>query len=123
MLLGSPTGSSRLRAWATWTSKEYPVRAEVPEYRVVHAGIHIDAVTSTAVIESQPIGPRWLPDFVAEHIGERLELTQAVDELEALAGRHEDSEEFLKLGLPMSADIAAYMNPQIGNPFQQIQAP
>ncbi len=95
MLLGSPTGSSRLRAWATWTSKGYPVRAEVPEYRVVHAGIHIDAVTSTALVESQPIGPRWLPD----------------------------SEEFLKLGLPMSADLAAYMNPQIGNPFQQIQAP
>ena len=38
--------------------KGYPVRAEVPEYRVVHAGLHIDAVTSTAVIESQPIGPR-----------------------------------------------------------------
>ena len=83
---------------------------------------HIDAVTSTAVIKGQPIGPRWLPDFVAEHISERLELTQAVDELEALAGRHEDSEEFGKLGLPMSADIAAYMNRQIGNPFQQIQA-
>ena len=44
-------------------------------------------MTSTAVIKGQPIGPRWLPDFVAEHISERLELTQAVDELEALAGQ------------------------------------
>ena len=62
MLLGSRTGSSRLRAWATLDLKGYPVRAEVPEYRVVHAGLHIDAVTSTAVIKGQPIGPRCLPD-------------------------------------------------------------
>jgi hypothetical protein len=122
MLLGSRTGSSRLRAWATLELKGYPVRAEVPDYRVIHAGLHVDAVTSTAIIKGQPIGPRWLPDFVAEHISERLELTQAVDEIEALAARNEDPEEFLKLGLPMSADIAAYMNRQIGNPFQQIQA-
>jgi len=39
MLLGSRTGSSRLRAWATLELKGYPVRAEVPEYRVVHAGL------------------------------------------------------------------------------------
>ncbi len=51
MLLGSRTGSSGLRAWATLELKGYPVRAEVPEYRVVHAGLHIDAVTSTAVIK------------------------------------------------------------------------
>jgi hypothetical protein len=122
MLLGSRTGSSGLRAWATLELKGYPVRTEVPDYRVVHAGLHIDAVTSRAIIKGQPIGPMSLPDFVAEHISERLELTQAVDELEAFAARHEDPEGFLKLSLPGSADIAAYMNHQNGNPFQQIQA-
>ena len=69
---------------------------------MVHAGLHIDAVTSRAIIKGQPIGPMSLPDFVAEHISERLELTQAVDELEAFAARHEDPEGFLKLSLPGS---------------------
>ncbi len=121
MLLGSRTGSPQLREWATLELKGYPTRADIPEYRVVHAGLHIDAVISGAVIKGQPISSSWLPDFVAEHVSERLELTQAVDELGALAEQLEDSGEFLKLSLPMAADIAAYMNYQIGNPYQQIQ--
>src|SRR5450755_3549782 len=51
MLLGSRTGSSQLREWATLELKGYPVRAEVPEYRLVDAGLHIDAVTINAVIK------------------------------------------------------------------------
>jgi hypothetical protein len=121
MLLGSRTGSPQLREWATLELKGYPVRADIPEYRVVHAGLHIDAVTSGAVIKGQPISSSWLPDFVAEHVSERLELTQAVDELGALAEQLEGSGNFLKLSLPGAADIAAYMNYQVGNPYQQIQ--
>src|SRR6266487_3176207 len=81
MLMGSRTGSSQLREWATLELKGYPIRGEVPEYRVVHAGLHIDGVTSGGIIKGQPIGSSWLPDFVAEHVSERLELTQAVYEL------------------------------------------
>jgi hypothetical protein len=121
MLLGSRTGSSQLREWATLELKGYPVRGQVPEYRVVHAGLHIDGVVPGGIIKGQPIGTRWLPDFVAEHVSERLELTQSVDELEALAGQHEESGDFLKLGLPMAADIAAYMTRELRNPYQQIQ--
>lgn len=73
MLLGSRTGSSQLREWATLELKGYPVRGEVPEYRVVHAGLHIDGVVPGGIVKGQPIGARWLPDFVAEHISERLE--------------------------------------------------
>jgi len=65
MLLGSRTGSSQLREWATLELKGYPVRGEVPEYRVVHAGLHIDGVVPGGVIKGQPIGTRSLPDFVA----------------------------------------------------------
>ena len=122
MLLGSRTGSSQLREWATLELKGYPVRSEVPEYRVVHAGLHIDGVVPGGLIKGQPIGTRSLPGFVAEHISERLELTQSVDELEALAEQHEESGDFLKLGLPMAADIAAYMTHELRNPYQQIQA-
>ncbi len=121
MLLGSRTGSSQLREWATLELKGYPLHGEVPDYRVIHAGLHLDAVTTGAVIKGQPISSRLLPDFGAEHVSERLPLTQAVDELEALAEQFEDSEEYLKLALPMAAEIAAYMNYQIGDPFQQIQ--
>jgi hypothetical protein len=122
MLLGSRTGSSQLREWATLELKGYPVRAEVPEYRVVHAGLHIDAVTINAVIKGQPISSRSLPGFVAQHVSERLELTQTIDELEALAKQFEDSEDYLKLALPQAAEIATYMNYQNGNRYQQIQA-
>jgi AbiTii len=122
MLLGSRTGSSQLREWATLELKGYPVPAKVPDYRVIAAGLHLDAVTGRAVIKGQPISSRSLPDFVAEHVSERLPLTQAVDELEALAARFEDSGEYLKLAPPMTAEIASYMNYQIGNPYQQIQA-
>jgi len=122
MLLGSRTGSSQLREWATLELKGYPVPAEVPDYRVIAAGLHLDAVTGRAIIKGQPISSRSLPDFVAEHVSERLPLTQAVDELEALAARFEDSGEYLKLAPPMAAEIASYMNYQIGDPYQQIQA-
>ena len=63
------------------------------DYRVIAAGLHLDAVTARAVIKGQPISSRPLPDFVAEHVSERLPLTQAVDELEALAARFEASGE------------------------------
>jgi hypothetical protein len=122
MLLGSRTGSSQLREWATLELKGYPAPAEVPDYRVIAAGLHLDAVTARAVIKGQPISAKSLPDFVTEHVNERLPLTQAVDELEALAARFEDSGEYLKLAPPMAAEIASYMNYQIGNPYQQIQA-
>lgn len=42
--------------------------------------------------------------------------------MEALAARFEASGEYLKLAPPMAAEIASYMNYQIGNPYQQIQA-
>jgi AbiTii len=42
MLLGSRTGSSQLRDWATLELKGYPVPAEVPDYRVIAAGLHLD---------------------------------------------------------------------------------
>src|SRR5258708_5615261 len=45
MLLGSRTGSSQLREWATLELKGYLVPAEVPDYRVIAAGLHLDAVT------------------------------------------------------------------------------
>ncbi len=121
MLLGSRTGSSQLCEWATLELKGYPVPVEVPDYRVIAAGLHLDAVTARAVIKGQPISSRSLPDFVAEHLSERLPLTQAVDELEALAARFEDSCEYLKLAPPMAAEIASFMNYQIGDPYQQIQ--
>ena len=35
MLLGSRTGSSQLREWATLELKGYPVPVEVPDYRVI----------------------------------------------------------------------------------------
>ena len=47
MLLGSRTGSSQLREWATLELKGYPVPAEVPDYRVIAAGLHLDAVTAS----------------------------------------------------------------------------
>jgi AbiTii len=89
MLLGSRTGSSQLREWATLELKGYPIPAEVPDYRVIATGLHVDAVTARAVIKGQPISSRLLPDFVAEQVSERLPLTQAVDELEAVADKFE----------------------------------
>jgi hypothetical protein len=121
IVLGGEIGSASLRDWASRESKGYD-SPELPEYRVVHAQIEIDAVTVNAVIKGQPISSRSLPDFVAEHISERLELRSGIGELEALAASHEATSDSIKLSLPDGAMIAAFMNRENGNPYQQIQA-
>lgn len=120
--LGGESGSAELREWAVRELKGYGDPGELPSYRVIYAGIRVDAVTASAVIKGQSISSRDLPDFVAEKFDERLELRQALGELEALAARYESINGSIQLSLPMGTDIAKYMNYAIGNRFQSIQA-
>jgi hypothetical protein len=120
--LGGQAGSADLREWAARELKGYDGPDELPAYRVVYAPIKIDAVTANAIIKGQTISPNNLPDFVAKEISERLELRQAVGELEALAARYETTNGSIQLSLPMGSDIAQYMNHVNDNPWQHIQA-
>jgi hypothetical protein len=121
IVLGGEVGSASLRDWAVRESKGYD-GSDLPEYRVVYAQLTVDAVTMRAVVKGQPISSRFLPDFVAEHVTERLELRKGVGELEALAASHEATGDSIKLSIPDGTMIASYMNQVNGDPYQQIQA-
>jgi hypothetical protein len=121
IVLGGEVGSASLRDWASRESKGYD-GADLPEYRVVYAQLTVDAVTTSAVIKGQPISARFLPDFVAEHISERLELRQGVGQLEALAASRDATDDSIKLSIPDGTTVASYMNSKNDNPYQRIQA-
>jgi hypothetical protein len=100
----------------------YQGSEELPDYRVVAAAIFLDGTTINALITGQQISPRSLPDFTHEHIKEQVELRDGIGGVEPLIAQADREEGFVRLSLPMAADLASYMSSQMGNPYQRITA-
>ncbi|MGA5492568.1 hypothetical protein ACPCTG_32770 [Streptomyces pseudogriseolus] len=119
--LGGAVDSDQLREWAGSELRGYRGETETPDYRIVAAGIHLDAVAGPSIIKGQRISPSQLPDVVREAgISEELPLRMGIGELEAsLAG---DIQEHLHISLPGGADIMRMMDHEANQPFQKITA-
>lgn len=115
IVLGGKSGSETLRDWATRELQGYGPQHELPDYRVVAAPIMVDGIAGNYAIRGQQFAPSALPDFVQEHISEKVQLRDGVGGIEALLKQTE-----IKLGLPMGSDLARVMNDQNGNPYQHI---
>ena len=122
VVLGGQAGSSELREWAARELRGYDHREDVPEYRRPGAVLQIDAFKGNYRITEQQISPSQLPDFVAEKIGEEVPLVAGVGEIESMLMQARAKGGYLKLTMPMAADVARYMNAQVGDPFQNITA-
>jgi hypothetical protein len=109
-----------LREWATRELRGYEVDDELPKYRIIPAAIRVDAVGVNFQITGQRISPGELPDGIAEHINEEVQIRSGIGELEALAKHYESTNESAHLSLPGGADIVRLMNYEIGDRFQRV---
>lgn len=90
LALGGRAGSTELRSWAQQELQGYAGDASLPDYRRVPAPLRIDGVQGNqmmgdAIIRGQRISPRDLPDPMADHLDEEVELRQPIGEIEQLA--------------------------------------
>ncbi len=115
IVLGGKSGSERMRDWATRELQGYSKSDPLPAYRIIGAPLMVDGVRGNVQIQRQQIPPSSLPEFVRQHISERLELRDGVGSLEALVAQEE-----IRLSPPGASDLAHYLNAQSGNPYQHI---
>ena len=121
---GAQTRNAELRDWASHELHGYRNDDEIPEYRIIHAPLKIDAVTVTHSIRGQQISAMDLPDVAQElHINEELKLAHGVGDLQALVRNAERAgETSVKLGPHGSAELIKMMNYQMQNSAQTIMA-
>lgn len=118
--LGGAVNSDNLREWAGNELRGYKGEAETPDYRIVAASIHVDAIAGPRQITGQRISPLQLPDVVRENaIGEELPLRMGIGELEAALA---SDGEHIHMSLPGGADIARMLDHEANQPFQKITA-
>jgi hypothetical protein len=112
LTLGGQLKSVALREWASRELNGYRGdSAELPDYRKIAAPILLDGVAGFNLVKRQRISPNDLPDFVAEKIGEIVDVRDGVGLLEDLVKRSDASGDgAIKISLPMAADIASVMN-------------
>jgi len=120
VILGGRAGSTELRDWATRELRGYELDDELPKYRIISAAIRVDVMGVNFQITGQRISPGELPDGIAEHIDEEVQIRSGIGELEALAKRYEATNESAHLSLPGGADIVRLMNYEIGDRFQRV---
>jgi hypothetical protein len=120
VILGGRAGSTELRQWATRELRGYELDDELPKYRIIPAPIRVDAMRGNYKITGQRISPGELPDVVAEHIDEEVQIRSGIREIEALAKRYEATDESARFSLPGGADVVRLMNYEIGDRFQQV---
>jgi hypothetical protein len=122
VVLGGRLASTDLRDWATKELRGYGGDDDVPAYRTVVAPLYCDAVAGHRIITGQRISPRDLPEFTHNSISESYTIGVGVGEIEALIQQASSSGGMAKLSLPMAADLARYMDSQVGDPWQHITA-
>ena len=114
LLLGGQTGSRELREWASKELRGYESQDELPVYRRVPAPIQMDGVSRYAQVWAQRIGVSELPDFARDEVGEWVELSQGVGEIEALARHSSEKDRSIKLSLPGARELARFMQSEAG---------
>ena len=122
VVLGGKVGSTELREWASRELRGYQGEEETPLYRKPAAVLKVDAISGNTHITGQRVSPRQLPDFVAEHVGEEVPLREGIGEIEGLLAQARANGGSVKLSIPQGADVALYMDSQVGDPFQKILA-
>jgi hypothetical protein len=120
--LGGKAGSSDLREWAARELRGYKGQPDLPAYRRIAAPICVDGVqgnrfTGIEVITGQRVSPSQLPDVVAQHVSEEVELRNSIGQIEELSHRSEP----VKLSLPMGADVLRLMNYEAQESLATIQ--
>jgi AbiTii len=119
--LGGQARNAELRDWASQELHGYRNDNEIPQYRIIHAPLLIDAVTSNGQIRGQQISAWDLPDVAHGVISEELKLAHGVGDLQALVRNAErKGETAVKLGPPDSADLVKLMNHEAQTPGQAI---
>ncbi|WP_405467510.1 hypothetical protein [Streptomyces canus] len=117
-MLSTPTSSASGQANEL---RGYQGETETPDYRIVAASIHVDAITINSTIKGQRISPLQLPDVVQEAgIGEEFHLRMGIGELEAALAS--EGYEHIHMSLPNGADIARMLDHQANQPFQKVTA-
>lgn len=122
VVLGGKAGSVPLREWATRELRGYNNGEELPGYRMVPAALRLDAVLGNNMITGQQISRRELPEFAQEKIGELFPCQMGIGEVEAAIKDAGNNEGSLRFSLPMSMELAHFMDQASQNPFQHITA-
>lgn len=109
-----------LKHWALSELQGYGADDELPEYRVIFAGIFVDAAVAGGYVTGQQFDEWQLPDKAREIIANRLEMRRGVAELQEMAARTDSTT--VKLN-PPGAQYAAHLIDEAANqPFQKITA-
>jgi len=109
--LGGQSGSESLREWASRELKGYGGGDELPPYRTVAAAVAISGSTFTAIIHSQQISPRDLPQEFRDVVSETLPLRQPITEIVAIVETTQSGDgNVVRMSLPGSTSVAALMN-------------
>jgi hypothetical protein len=121
LALGGQSESEELRDWATVELQGYKDLElnPLPDYRIVPAQLTVDGFSASAVIKGQAISPSILPDFVQENVSNEVKFRQGIGELEALITDGE-REGVIRIGLPMSSEIARLMNAELQSQYSSI---
>ncbi len=120
VLLGGQAGSVQLREWSMKELRGYKEDGEsTPDYRTIGASIHASAVTGNTIVTGQHVGEIHIEGW-DEPIREEMTFYSGIGEVEALIQQAENDNGFVKLALPLG--IAALIDQQSGNPFQQTTA-
>ena len=119
--LGGQARNAELRDWASQELHGYRNDNEVPQYRIIHAPLLIDAVTIAGSIRGQQISATDLPDVAHDVISEEVKLAISVGDLQGLLRNAERSgERTVKLGPSGAADLIKIWNYEIGDTGQTI---
>jgi hypothetical protein len=109
--LGGQARNAELRDWTTHELHGYRNDNEIPEYRIIHAPLLIDAVTFNGQIKGQQISAWDLPDVAHDVISEEVKLALGVGDLEGLVRNAErNGDTAVKLGPSGAADLVKLMN-------------
>jgi AbiTii len=120
--LGGQARNAELRDWATRELHGYRDNDnEIPEYRIIHVPLMVDAVTFTHQIRGQQISSTDLPDVAQNVISEELKLAHGIGDLQGLVQNAERTgETVVKLGPPGAADLVKLMNYEMHDSGQTI---
>lgn len=117
IMVGSRTGSTELRDWASRELSGYVGEDDVPSYRTVPAIIAVDGISVNYKVTDLQISVLDLPDFVRESgYGDEHTLRTGIATIEELAHR----DDTIRISLPESTMLARFLNSQHNDRFREV---
>lgn len=108
--LGGHAGSVELREWATRELHGYEGVPDLPDYRRIHGGLHVDAINAAWRVTGRRISSMELPTGIGEHLSEEIEMRHSFPVLQNLVDSAKRAKEAIHLSPPGAAEVAALMN-------------